>query len=107
MSIDFSNPKEYLSSKLDDLIDGIGETYGNMLMEELMSRLESTIAEFNNEINSVVEVLKEKESSRQNMLKKIKSGEAFDEVPKVEEPEVIIEKKPVWEEKIDKLEKKK
>ena len=107
MSIDFGNPKEYLSSKLDDLIDGIGETYGNMLMEELILRLETTITDFNNEINSVVEVLKVKESTRQDMLKKIKSGEAFEEIPDNQEPELKENKKPAWEEKIEKLEKKK
>ena len=35
MAIDFSNPKEYLESKFDDLKEGIGETYGSKLMEEL------------------------------------------------------------------------
>ena len=107
MSIDFGNPKEYLSSKLDDLLEGIGETYGNMLMDELIIRLETTITDFNNEINSVVEILKEKESNRQDMLKKIKSGEVFEEVTNNQEPDLEEDKKPAWEEKIEKLEKKK
>ena len=58
MAIDFGNPKEYLSSKLDDLLDGISESYGTLLMEELISRLESTITDFNNEMTSVFEYLK-------------------------------------------------
>ena len=56
--------------------------------------------------NSVVEVLKEKESNRQDMLKKIKSGEAFDEQQNNEIKEPIKEK-PAWEEKIKKIEKNK
>ena len=104
MSIDFSNPKEYLESKLDDLTEGIGETYGTKLMEELISRLETTITDFNNEMEQVFEHLKSNETNRQKMLKKIKSGE-----PVVEE-KVEVKKepsKPAWEEKIDKIEKKK
>ena len=78
MAIDFGNPKEYLSSKLDDLLDGISESYRTLLMEELISRLESTITDFNNEMTSVFEYLKEKESHRQAMLRKIKSGESVE-----------------------------
>ena len=104
MAIDFSNPKEYLESKLDDLTEGIGEVYGSKLMEELISRLETTITDFNKEMEQVFEHLKSNESNRQEMLEKIKSGEPIsveaEESPK--EPE-----KPVWEEKIKKIEKKK
>ena len=101
MAIDFGNPKEYLSSKLDDLLDGISESYGTLLMEELISRLESTITDFNNEMTSVFEYLKEKESNRQTMLRKIKSGESV-EVDGSEKTQ-----KPAWKEKIDNIEKKK
>ena len=105
MAIDFSNPKEYLESKLDDLTEGIGETYGTKLMEELISRLETTITDFNNEMQQVFEHLKSNESNRQEMLRKIKSGEPIAE----EKVEVKEEKtsKPAWEEKIKKIEKKK
>ena len=34
---------KYLEEKFDNLLDVIGETYGNVLMEELVSRLDSTI----------------------------------------------------------------
>ena len=104
MAIDFSNPKEYLESKLDDLTEGIGETYGTKLMEELISRLETTITDFNNEMEQVFEHLKTNESNRQEMLRKIKSGE-----PIAEEKIEVEEKssKPAWEEKINKIEKKK
>ena len=104
MAIDFSNPKEYLESKLDDLTDGIGETYGTKLMEELISRLETTITDFNNEMEQVFEHLKSNESNRQEMLRKIKSGEP------IAEEKVEVEKKPskpAWEDKIEKIENKK
>ena len=98
MSIDFASPKEYLSNKLDDLLEGISDSYGTLLMEELISRLEATITDFNNEMSSMMEHIKE--NSRQNMLKKIKSGDS------IEDKSDTIEK-PVWEDKIEKLEKKK
>ncbi len=100
MALDFGNPKEYLSGKLDDLLDGISESYGTLLMEELISRLESTITEFNNEMTSVFEYLKAKESNRQEMLNKIKSGEP------VEVGDGVKPNEPAWKEKIEKLEKK-
>ena len=101
MALDFANSKEYLTEKMDDLLDGISDSYGTVLMEELISRLETTITDFNNEMNTVFEHLKVKESNRQEMLKKIKSGESVD-------TQVVEKKKsPVWEDKIKKLEKKK
>ena len=101
MALDFANSKEYLTEKMDDLLVGISDSYGTILMEELISRLETTITEFNNEMNTVFEHLKVKESNRQEMLKKIKSGESVN----TKEPEK--KKSPAWEDKIKKLEKKK
>ena len=104
MAIDFSNPKEYLESKLDDLTEGIGESYGTKLMEELISRLETTITDFNKEMEQVFEHLKSNESNRREMLDKIKSGQPIrEEVPEVKQEPA----KPAWEEKIEKIEKKK
>ena len=43
MAVDLTDSdkrKEYLTEKLDDLLDGINESYGVTLMEELISRLE-------------------------------------------------------------------
>ena len=62
---------KYLEEKFDNLLDVIGETYGNVLMEELVSRLDSTIDEFNHEISNLFKSLKEKEVERQSLLKGI------------------------------------
>ena len=43
MSVDLETTegrKKYLSDKLDDLLDGINESYGSVLMQELINRLE-------------------------------------------------------------------
>ena len=40
MSIDLDSTegrKKYLSEKLDDLLDGINDSYGTLLMEELLA----------------------------------------------------------------------
>ena len=62
---------KYLEEKFDNLLDIIGETYGNILMEELISRLDFTIDEFNKEISNLFNSLKEKEVERQSILQGI------------------------------------
>ena len=62
---------KYLEEKFDNLLDIIGETYGNVLMEELISRLDCTIDEFNQEISNLFNSLKEKEVERQSILQGI------------------------------------
>ena len=53
--------KKYLSDKLDNLLDGINDSYGKMLLEELIGRLETTIKDFNDEIVELCSQLSEKE----------------------------------------------
>ncbi|MDP6533516.1 MAG: hypothetical protein QF845_00325 [Candidatus Marinimicrobia bacterium] len=74
MSIDFDKEqgrKEYLTSKLDDLLDGINDSYGKVLVDELISRLEATVKDFNEEIKSLTDQLKENTSLKQEILQKI------------------------------------
>ena len=77
MAVDLTDSdkrREYLTEKLDDLLDGINESYGVTLMEELISRLETTVNEFNDEVNSLMEQLKAIGVKREELLDKIKSG---------------------------------
>tara|TARA_B100001142_G_C14066812_1_gene551919 strand:+ start:197 stop:496 length:300 start_codon:yes stop_codon:yes gene_type:complete len=62
---------KYLEEKFDNLLDVIGESYGSILMEELISRLDVTIDEFNQEISNLFNSLKEKEVERQSLLQNI------------------------------------
>ena len=66
-------------------------------IEEIVKSIES------NEMEQVFDHLKSIETSRQEMLRKIKSGESIDDQKSdiKEEPA-----KPAWEEKIEKIEKK-
>ena len=76
MSIDLDTAegrKQYLSDKLDDLLDGINESYGTVLMEELLNRLELTIKDFNDEIKTLCDQLIKKQEERQYLLEMLKS----------------------------------
>ena len=124
MSIDLDSTegrKQYLSEKLDDLLERINDSYGTILMEELLSRLELTVKDFNDEMKTLCGQLVKKEQERQQLLEMLKStigmpapasggapvegGEELSDAPPVEsdEPEEDI---PEWEKKLAKLEKK-
>ena len=124
MSIDLDSTegrKQYLSEKLDDLLEGINDSYGTILMEELLSRLELTVKDFNDEMKTLCGQLVKQEQERQQLLEMLKStagmpaptsgaaplegGEEISDAPPAEpdEPEEDI---PEWEKKLAKLEKK-
>ena len=122
MSIDLDNTagrKQYLSEKLDDLLDGINESYGTVLMEELLNRLELTIKDFNDEMKSLCDQMVKKQEERQHLLEMLRSkavtpskavtgkdsGSADNAlVDNIDsDPDEDI---PLWEKKLAKLEKK-
>ena len=125
MSIDLGSKegrKHYLSEKLDDLLEGINDSYGTLLMEELLSRLELTVKDFNDEMKKLCDKLVKKEKERQQILEMLKATDGMpeptlaatqttvsDTEPKdiapfeTEDPEEDI---PAWEKKLAKLEKK-
>ncbi len=78
MSIDFDKKEErkkYLDTKLDDLLDGINDTYGKALINELLSRLENTIKDFDNEVHSLLNTLKANSDKREILLEQIKHSQ--------------------------------
>ena len=124
MNIDLDSTegrKQYLSEKLDDLLEGINDSYGTILMEELLSRLELTVKDFNDEMKTLCGQLVKQEKERQQLLEMLKSSadmpapvsggppvdggdELSDAAPvEMDEPEEDI---PEWEKKLAKLEKK-
>ncbi|MDP6457234.1 MAG: hypothetical protein QF613_03035 [Candidatus Marinimicrobia bacterium] len=112
MAVDLTDSdkrKNYLAEKLDDLLDGINESYGVTLMEELISRLEATVNEFNDEVNSLMEQLKEIGVKREELLEKIKSGEDEEEKEEEEVSEAKDEDQhemSAWEKRLEEMEKK-
>ena len=122
MSIELDNTagrKQYLSEKLDDLLDGINESYGTVLMEELLNRLELTIKDFNDEMKSLCDQMVKKQEERQSLLEMLRSKavipsktmtvkdtEPADNVLVDDTDSSSDEDTPLWEKKLSKLEKK-
>ena len=50
-----SNKKSELLLKLDDLLESVGDKYGPFMIEELYFRMEKTINEFNQELDTIFE----------------------------------------------------
>ena len=126
MSIDLDTTegrKQYLADKLDDLMDGINESYGTVLMEELLNRLELTIRDFSQEMKILCNQLVKKQEERQNLLEILRTREgsisqvlnkktstSSENEPKSlishESSEKLDKDIPSWEKKLAKLEKK-
>ena len=125
MSIDLDSTegrKQYLSEKLDDLLEGINDSYGTLLMEELLARLELTVKDFNDEMKLLCDQLVTKEKERQQLMEMLKPNDglpapasggapaAQDASQPAEtafvETEELGEDVPEWEKKLAKLEKK-
>lgn len=92
-----------LSEKLESLLQGIHEQYGNALTDELIARLEYTIADFNEEIDSLMSELKENATLKEKLMADIKSGknEKNDE-PKEDSAEEVKEVSE-WEKRLEAL----
>ena len=92
-----------LSEKLESLLQGIHEQYGNALTDELIARLENTIADFNEEIDSLISELKENATLKEKLMEDIKSGknEKNDE-PKEDSAEEVKEVSE-WEKRLEGL----
>ena len=125
MSIDLDSTegrKQYLSEKLDDLLEGINDSYGTLLMEELLARLELTVKDFNDEMKVLCDQLVTKEKERQQLMEMLKTTDGLPAPASSEasaaqdvsqtaetafvETEELAEDAPEWEKKLAKLEKK-
>ena len=125
MSIDLDiieGRKKYLSEKLGDLLGGINDSYGTLLMGELLARLELTIKDFNDEMKSLCDELVKKEKERQQLLEMLKTTDGRPKQTPASkkatgsdteslditsiETETPEEDVPEWEKKLAKLEKK-
>ena len=125
MSIDLDSTegrKQYLSEKLDDLLEGINDSYGTLLMEELLARLELTVKDFNDEMKVLCDQLVTKEKERQQLMEMLKTTDGIPApAPDTQQPmhntseavdpghmeiEALDEDVPEWEKKLAKLEKK-
>jgi|TARA_B110000881_G_C18437055_1_gene443965 DNA anti-recombination protein RmuC len=109
MSIDFGKKEAregYLQTKLDDLLDGINASYGQSLLDELMSRLEATIDDFNKEVDTLMNSLKKSSEEKENLIQQIKAGktpkahaegESNEDKPETDEDRELSE----WEKRLE------
>ena len=109
MSIDFGKKEAregYLQTKLDDLLDGINASYGQSLLDELMSRLEATIDDFNKEVDTLMDSLKKSSEEKEKLIQLIKAGktpkadaegESTEDKPETDEDRELSE----WEKRLE------
>ena len=105
MSMDFSKKEDregYLQAKLDDLLDGINASYGQSLLDELMVRLETTIDDFNKEVDDLMDVLKKSSDEKEELMQKIKSGD-LDNPDEPPSETIVSEEKDLseWEKRLE------
>ena len=77
MSIDFDNKdsrQNYLNEKLDNLLSGINNTYGQALLDELVTRLQRTLNDFNEEVQGIVGDLKDSSDRRNQIIHDLMEG---------------------------------
>ncbi len=95
--------KKYLEEKFAELIEKVGEGYGQPLQDELFRRLEKTISDFDEDISELLDDLKQRSEKRYEAMKKMwvesDSEEQFEEPGEEnsEEPHEISD----WERKLE------
>ena len=93
-----------LREKIESLLQGIHEQYGNELTDELIARLENSIADFNEEVDSLMHELKENASLKEKLMEDIKSGKTEEKtVEKTEDSAEEVKEISEWEKRLEKI----
>ena len=98
--------KQYLMDQFGNLMEQVGDGFGGPLQEELVSRLEQTIADFHEEVNEMLTNLKENSEKRHERLKEIwdnpdASADAGGGDEADDKPDGGSEEMSEWEKKIE------
>jgi len=64
--------QDYLAEKLQAIGDKLGDAYGEPLMDELINRMERTVAHFNEEVDVMVNTLKSRTKNQRVLLASIR-----------------------------------
>jgi hypothetical protein len=108
IEIDFSKSDQrtaYIKTKLDDILDKIGQSYGKMMTDELMKRLDQTIAEFHSEVIQVLSRLEGLEEERKKAAVTTQQPKEEEEVPEGETDEAAEMSE--FEKRLERMEKEK
>jgi|TARA_Y100000310_G_scaffold28775_1_gene27361 hypothetical protein len=60
--------KEYLTEKIHAIGEKLGDAYGQPFMDELMVRMERTVAHFNDEVDLMVATIKSRTKNQRGLL---------------------------------------
>ena len=114
MSIDFESKdgrNNYLIEKLDDLLGGINASYGQVLLDELVTRLQRTLNDFNEEVEGIMGDLKDSSERRSQIIHDLMEGKELsqqdsntgEEEPKADR-EVDTSEMSEWEKRLEGME---
>ena len=68
---DLEKTRQYINEKMNGLLESIGEGYGEPLLNELIQRLERTIADFHQEVQDLLTQLKSNSKERREKMKQL------------------------------------
>ena len=92
--------KQYLIEQFGNLMEKVGEGYGGPLQEELIRRMEQTIADFDEEVSEMLEHLRDNSVKRHEKLKEIwENPEQSSANP--EAPSEVPEDASDWEKRLE------
>ncbi len=95
--------EQIIREKLESLLKGVNENYGKILTNELLSRLENAIKDFNEEVVALLNDLKENASLKEKMMEEIKEGKLDEdtsaEITQTEESDNMSQ----WEKRLESL----
>jgi hypothetical protein len=57
-----------LSAKLNEFLDGVSDSYGKVILDELVARLEYTVTDFKDEVGDIMEQMLENAANRKEIL---------------------------------------
>ena len=79
MSTEINNKDQIaamLSAKLNEFLDGVGDSYGKVILDELVTRLEYTITDFKDEVGEVMEQMLENAANKKEILSNLIAKES-------------------------------
>ena len=65
-----------LSAKLNEFLDGVGDSYGKVILDELVARLEYTITDFKDEVGEIMEQMLENAANKKEILSNLIARES-------------------------------
>ena len=93
--------KQYLIEQFGNLMEKVGEGYGGPLQEELIRRMEQTIADFDEEVSEMLESLRDNSVKRHEKLKEIWENPEQSTTPDVDAAGSVDEDASDWEKRVE------